>query len=596
MHDNSLQLWDIETGEKLKTFTGHSGGVLTVDFSPSGKYLISGSTDQTLKLWDIESGKEVRTMTGHTGSINSVSFSADGRYVLSSSNDKTLKLWDISTGTEIKTLFGHTARVRLSSLSPCGKYALSGSDDGTIRYWNTQTGELVYAAISTAEGQSMAWTPEGFFAGDENLAKKTVHIVEGMSVMAIDQLFEVYYRPDLVTAKIRGEAISRFAQNDIRKGIQPPPSITLSVLTKEGGYQNIQLVNRDDFAISNGFVKVKVTASDQGGGIYGVRLFNNEKIVGENLRGFIKIEKESVLEKEFTVALERGENKLRAIGFSNELIESRPELALISYSAPVINKPDMYILAIGINEYRNSRYNLNYCVADMNGFVTTLKPKAEKLFNNVYVNTVSNRDANRENIIKSLTDLQKKVKPEDLFVFFYAGHGIALEVSETDRKTRSEFYYILSDVVQMTDPVRVAENGLSGTELRQILSEIKATKQVMFIDACYAGAIAEQYAMRGAAEENALARLSRASGSVIFASTTADQAAVEFKELNHGVFTYVLLEAIRGAAATASGQITAGSIKTYVDEKIPDYTEKYRGTPQWPTTFMWGQDFPVGLK
>ncbi len=59
--------------------------------------------------------------------------------------------------------------------------------------------------------------------------------------------------------------------------------------------------------------------------------------------------------------------------------------------------------------------------------------------------------------------------------------------------------------------------------MRKLLSEIKASKQAMFVDACNSGAFAAQFAMRGAAEENALAKLSRASGSVIYASTTKEQ-------------------------------------------------------------------------
>src|SRR6056297_3117439 len=593
--DKTLKLWDLSNGKEIRSFAGHSQSVSSVAFSPDGKYALSGSK-RSLKLWDISSGKEIRSFSGYLGWVSSVAFSPDGAYALSGGENGALNLWDISSGKEIRSFSGHLDWVRSVSFSSNGKYVLSGSKDSTIKYWDIATGELIYSAIASPDGRSLAWTPEGYFTGDERLAKEAVYILDGMTVIGIDQLFDTYFRPDIVAAKIKGEDITRYVQNDLRLGIKLPPTVEISIKTTHGSFSSFRSNRENDYVITNGTIQVKVSATDEGGGISGLRLFNNGKVVGENLRGLAIVDTSQSLETVFTIPLENGENHLRAIGFSQDRTESAPAIASVEYESPVQVKPNMYIVAIGINEYLNSRYNLNYCVADMNGFVKELKPRAERLFNMVDVVTISDRNATRANVLNIFNNLEARVEPEDVFIFFFAGHGIALDVQQPDGKMSSEFYYILADVVQMTDPSKVAAEGISGTEMREIISSIKATKQVAFIDACYAGAITEQFAMRGAAEENALARLSRSTGSVIFASTTADQEATEFKDLNHGVFTFVVLEAIKGAGATQSGQLTAASIKAYVDEKLPEYTKKYRGTPQWPTTFMWGQDFPIGLK
>ncbi len=76
---------------------GHSQIVLSVTFSPDGKYLASGSRDNTVKLWSVESQKEVATLQGHTSDVNSVAFSPDGKYLASGSLDKTIKLWSIES-------------------------------------------------------------------------------------------------------------------------------------------------------------------------------------------------------------------------------------------------------------------------------------------------------------------------------------------------------------------------------------------------------------------------------------------------------------------------------------------------------------------
>jgi WD40 repeat protein len=65
-----------------------------VSFSPDGRRIVSGSDDDTLKVWDAETGQEMLTLEGHSDWVRSVSFSPDGRRIVSGSDDNTLKVWD----------------------------------------------------------------------------------------------------------------------------------------------------------------------------------------------------------------------------------------------------------------------------------------------------------------------------------------------------------------------------------------------------------------------------------------------------------------------------------------------------------------------
>ncbi|MCZ8199622.1 WD40 repeat domain-containing protein [Microcystis sp. LE19-55.1A] len=160
--DNTIKLWNVETGQEIRTLKGHDRDVISVNFSPDGKTLVSSSGDNTIKLWNVETGQEIRTLKGHDRAVWSVNFSPDGKTLVSSSSDKTIKLWNVETGQEIRTLKGHDRAVWSVNFSPDGKTLVSGSWDSTIKLWNVETGK----EIRTLKGhdnfvQSVNFSPDG---------------------------------------------------------------------------------------------------------------------------------------------------------------------------------------------------------------------------------------------------------------------------------------------------------------------------------------------------------------------------------------------------------------------------------------------------
>src|SRR5256885_1364904 len=93
----------------------------SVAFSPEGKTLASGSYDKTIKLWDVASGELLRSLEGHRDSVLSVAFSSDGKTLASGSNDTTIKLWDVASGELLRSLEGHRDSVRSVAFSSDGK-------------------------------------------------------------------------------------------------------------------------------------------------------------------------------------------------------------------------------------------------------------------------------------------------------------------------------------------------------------------------------------------------------------------------------------------------------------------------------------------
>ena len=115
------------------------------------------------------------------------------------------------------------------------------------------------------------------------------------------------------------------------------------------------------------------------------------------------------------------------------------------------------------------------------------------------------------------------------------------------------------------------------------------------MDACQSGGSVELLAMRGSQEEKAIAQLSRSAGIHVMASAGSEQNAKEITQLGHGLFTYVLLKAMSGAAdgAPKDGKITIYELKSYLDDQVPELNRQYSGKIQYPYTFSRGHDFPI---
>jgi len=121
--DNTVRVWDVETGECLRVLEGFGNTVMSVSMSPDGRLAVSGSggnfigNANTLLVWDLEFGQCLRVLEGHNDWVNCVSWSPDGRRAVSGSGvltgqrDNTVRVWDVETGECLRVLEGHSAKV-----------------------------------------------------------------------------------------------------------------------------------------------------------------------------------------------------------------------------------------------------------------------------------------------------------------------------------------------------------------------------------------------------------------------------------------------------------------------------------------------------
>jgi WD40 repeat protein len=611
-----ITLWDIEKGQQIRSWDV-GGTIQEAVFTPDGRYIITARAEvqnkDELIVWDTASGRRIRSFgLNLLGDPRQLAVSPDGRTILVGYYEDAW-LFDVTTGNLIRRLAGHGVSVHGVAFSPTGRYALTAGEDSTIRYWSVADGESIYVALATPEGQSLAWTDDGYFTGDQELARSMVVIVDGLRTIGIDQFFDQYYRPDIIEAKIAGRDISDLVGNrTAADAIVPLPEVSVEVERGSGTFRGLArkagiapaIVSASNYRVMDGRVRVRVTAEDRGGGAEEIRLYHNGTRVAAGTRGLARQggtgagsggsggSESDVLSQTFTIQLVDGENRLRALAFTETRVESDPAAVVLTYEAPRQVRPTLWVLAVGINEYRNSRYNLNYAVVDARGFTEAVLDAAGTLFTDVVTELILDGDATKEAIIASLESISERAKPEDVFMFFYAGHGFVQQQIDGE----GEFYFVTPGVTQMTRPDQLARLGLSSPELSELIAEMPARKRFMVLDACHAGAAVGDFAFRGAAEERALARLQRAQGSAVLAATREDQFAQEFSALGQGALTKAVIEGLRGAAGPESGQLTVLDILRYADEAVPQLTAEHAGQEQFAQLYAPREDFPIGVR
>lgn len=179
-----MRVWDVTSGEAVKTLLGHSNSVTDIALTPDGRFAISASGDATLKVWDLATGEVVQTLSGHDVIINSVTISPNGDYVVSSSGDGKLIVWDTGTWEQISTLVGHRAAVYDVATTRDGRFIVSASVDETLRIWD-YTGRPV--AVFRGEGGmwSCACASDGrtFLAGDRSGGVHFLYLELGVTLI-----------------------------------------------------------------------------------------------------------------------------------------------------------------------------------------------------------------------------------------------------------------------------------------------------------------------------------------------------------------------------------------------------------------------------
>ncbi|MGA2640505.1 MAG: WD40 repeat domain-containing protein, partial [Spirochaetia bacterium] len=391
-----IRVWNAKTGDLRQEIQAHGSFIYSICFSPDGTSFASACQDATVKVWEASSGELLRSIdTGGMGA-RKVRISGDSTTLYVACEEKALHAYDMRTGNEkwlstevgdgvnglMETRDGKTVLVAdgaglvtridalngrklgdvadfqstVFSIEPdrTGQFAVTAGRDATFRIIDLRSLSLLVSGMSSKDGEdSLLWTPDGYFDGTDWAMRNLVYVVDGMKTYSIDRFYERFHRPDIVIARLKGLDTGSMGQENLTRGFAVPPDIAISLKTKAGRFLPMlaAFTPASDWLVEDGYLTVRVSARDTGGGIDGIRLYVSGKAVGLELGGLAPTAGESVT-REFNVPLASGENLLRAVGFSRDRTESAPVEVKVTYDPHSSTRPALYILAAGADTYR----------------------------------------------------------------------------------------------------------------------------------------------------------------------------------------------------------------------------------------------------
>jgi WD40 repeat protein len=611
---------DLPKGKKIQTDENQDGRILDYHALADGSVVVA--SDFSLKMFD-KNGYLNKEFIGHYGAVRSVTISPDGRYLASGGEDQSIVLWKFSEtgfapslrqtfdGEEWGTFFSSlpidsltkepTKKAWLDVISFLKSKGNKASK--TIEEVYRTLGEQVipFATLFVTEDDEwICWSPRGYFSCSSDGGQYFGwHINKGIHQLAdfysAEQYFEILYRPMEVGSSIKqGKRVEDILREsgerifDLSKLHRP--SVGFFDVTVTTRATDLLKYDKGKFYTQARTIPITIDIFDGGGGIKEVNIYQNDKLIisDKEVKTSRAGEKRS---KTYAVEMANERNEFRVKVMNFQKIESRSDELVIEYTGEVIATSTLHVLAVGINKYKNEAYNLNYAQPDAFSFVEKINERSKTIFKSINRVEIYDEEATKENITTGFKAMIARAKPEDVFMFYYAGHGTL------DEENNEEYYLVPTDITKLYgDPAQLHARGISATDIRGFLTQIKSQKQIVLMDACHSGGALKSLSTRGvAADEKAMVQLARSSGVVMIASSGTKQLATEFEALKHGVFTYALLEALDGKADNGDRKITVNELKFYMEDRVPELTRQYGGQAQYPTGYITGNDFPISV-
>lgn len=506
------------------------------------------------------------------------------------------------------------------NLSRDGRFVVAALGDGTVHWFNLNDASEAMALFITADNRWIAWTPEGYFDYSVELVQQPqesslkrglrpvrnyqrlpsnligYHINRGHKAtpefILSEQIQNNFYRPDLVFKKF--QTLSGTTNNSGNENVKKilsnyvPPVLKSLAWCDQENCNDIDFTKRQTVNVNNPEIKLRYEIADQGSGIGDVILKRNGAAVAKRgLRVSQTGSKQTTHEEK--LLLEPGDNPISFTVFDeNKFVQSKEDYNLTFHfeGLPKI-KPSLYILSIGINSYQSTEINkLINAVNDASGINSLMQSQREH-FKEIISKVLIEDQATRKNIEDNLKLIATDAKPDDRVIIFLAGHGVVID----------GHYYFLPYEIKSSNNDEIKAKAISDNALSDLISNISTLQVAVLIDSCFAGSLASSDIVTQRYQDATWTNsLGQNTGRFFLAGSANNQEALDGIN-GHGVFTSVLIDALKGKAdleirGNKNKKVDVVELSEYAKQYVPIAARKIDPShTQKATGFFMGSDF-----
>jgi WD40 repeat protein len=453
-----------------------------------------------------------------------------------------------------------------------GLLIVAAFGDGTVRWSRVSDGQELLALFIHPDGQRwIAWTPQGYY--DASLGADDLigwHINHGYGRVPdfypASQFRDRYYRPDVIQRVLKtpnldiAEAVREADQAAGQPATRSVPvSSLLTPVVEIDDPKDPASEDRTDMQLA---YSVKLPSAEDK--LRVEALIDGVKVAAEERR---LVEKGDTRAGILYLKIPRRDSKVSVIAY-NANGASVPASVQVKWTgAGTEPKLTLYVLAIGISDYKDPNLRLHFAAKDAADFVALAKAQAGGLYDKVILapghESLRDGQATKDAILDGLDWIMRDVtNTNDVAMVFLSGHGI---------RTPDQHYRFLP---YDYDVNRIERTTISDSELQDYLTKIGG-KKIFFFDTCYSGGVMGARATDTQPDVDKFANELKAAenGIIVFSSTTGNQLSQERDEWNNGAFTKAVVEGMRGAAARLGlVLISVSDLQGYVSQRVKELT------------------------
>ena len=513
--------------------------------------------------------------------------------IVAGSNLGGIHFWKKGEESSYMQKYLHHGSINSINLSNDSTRMFTSDDAGQITIWDISTLEPIiylYQIYGLQEPAYIMLTPDNYYKATPN-AYEFVNFVKNGEAYSFEQFDLRNNRPDIILQRLGGDKeeidlMYKAWKKRLRRAGISEESLSTDYHVPEVKIKNIESIppvtSDNILTIETEFLDNLFELKEISVIINGVPVLDPDKrkVKGKNIKKSIAIE------------LASGNNEIAVSCMNEKGSSSLQQIINIIYSPKVKQKPDLYVVAVGVSEYSDSSYNLGYAEKDARDFTDIMNNVADDKYNSVKKLLLTNGNFNGDSLEK-IKNFIASSRRDDVILLFYAGHGVL--DSNLD-------YFLASGNIDFNNP---ENGGIIYDDFINILDGAPSINRYCFIDACHSGELdkedyiamntvsmpkGEELIFRGAGKsaitkdevkkvknilDNIFLDIRWGVGATILSSAGGDELAVESSDWKNGLFTYCLKKGLKNKEADldSDGTVTLKELAIYTSNKVNELSE-----------------------